>query len=805
MIHCGATDLPDPAKLGNGAGRYDWESPRWLRDLRRDQPPQNLENKVSALEHWIGRFERTRAGSFTTFLTCGNGWPHREALGTQPSELGLALHERPWLRSSKGCVPPTTAFVDEPEIRGFLGESIAYTVSKLPRELLEKLGVRLRLTTANLIGELRRMRDSGPVDAELIVRIYRRLQTETVGSDAFRNERLIYLTEPTPRWCSVDETVWKDLGEPFDSYFGFVERTYAEEDLHRFFTQTLGASDEPSLRKLVEVWASMSSVIPDTAEFAEGRLREILRRCASELDELQAQSWWPEIRSRLVVWTTDRCFAQPERVYAPDDGFAEQVFAGKVAIGWVPTGQSTDRLGALHRSIGCLSLAGEIHGQVGSTGETALMETPEILTRASKELLFLWVCQTKGWEKRQPRLESLMRSAEALVESLSVEYSLHRPATSVCQNIAAFWSADEARLYFDLTSSAEARRSAAAKSIASGLGLATKDAEDTAYRLLMQSAAGVIALVAERKWLLSSEAQRWLEKLGIQRIVMTDTNDANASVSRTVRPRLTAQKEAVAVQPTSEKSSPTTVSAESTVQLDSQPDSKSGDIQRRKGGALSADVEPQTTNAEMSSHGPRAAATSAAQRIVSLNDSEREPRPLKSPDDEDAEVHVAAHTRLRSASRQRARAANSQASDNVEASNALASVSQHRKSEIEDMAVRHVLRQLQVRPEFRGFHAVDVRRSNHGYDLFVHGPARTGLRIEIKAHQSEATVVFITKGEWDESRRQAHYPWELWNVSNLASGDRVRIDRYLCVPDEAIIRESGYWVDLTKCGSQPVS
>lgn len=796
MGHCGATDLPDPAKLCEEGGRYNWQPPRWLRDLCRDQPPTNLERKVAALERWIGRF---KPEFFAKFLRRGTEWAHGQPIETQLSYLGIALRDRPWLRSSKGCVAPTIVFADDPEIRDFLGESVAYTKSDLPRLLLERLGVRFRLTAASLIGELRRMRDSGLAKASLVVRIYRRLQTEAFNPDSFRNERLIYLTEPGPRWCLVDETVWKDLGEPFDPYFGIVERTYGEEDLQHFFTHTLGTPREPSLRKLVEIWVGMSSAIPENVKLAEGRMKEILRRCAGDVDELKMNSWWSEMRPRLAVWTTTQCFARPESVFAPDDGFAEQTFAGKVTIAWGPNGLSSERLAMLLSEVGCRSLAGEMRSGVDSTGETVTDESPNVLTQASKELLLLWLFQEKGWEKRKSLLESLIKSTEVSVKDLAVVYSLNRLDITISRATAAFWSAGESRLLFDFASSPESRRAAAAKSVAAGLRRITKDDEDTAYRLLMQSATEAHALAAERKWSLPLEASNWLKELGLQIGLKAEVCDVAAPTSRGVRPRLTPEREVGVGEQASGVSSTGGAPPSSNTEPPSVPSSGGSDTQRRV--RSNSDTALGATEAALRS----GSGTSASNRQQRNDESDEATDPelpqLKSPDDEDAEVHVAAHTRSRPGGRRSNREARTQEGGNAPASSPLSAVSQHRKSEIEDMAVQHALRQFEIREEFRGFHPIDVRRNRFGYDLLVHGPAGRGFRIEIKAHQSDPSVVFITKNEWDESRRTGGrgYRWELWNVCNLASSERVKIVRYSQIPDDAIYRESGYWVDLARC------
>jgi len=413
------------------------------------------------------------------------------------------------------------------------------------------------------------------------------------------------------------------------------------------------------------------------------------------------------------------------------------------------------------------------------------------------------MCQAKDWEKGKGLLESLTKSGEVVVEVLTVEYSVGQPATSVSRSTAAFWSAKESRMLFDVISTLESRRSAAAKSVAAGLRRNTKDDEDTAYRLLMQTVAEARALVTERKWTLPPEAAQWLKTLGLQMVVPVDISDDVAPTSRSVRPRLTAELGGVPGQATTGSSLSNSASSSlSTFGLVSKPSSKGAVIQEEtritpNAGTGSASIEP----ASPSNAGGPADTKSQDQYIASADGAALEPPRLKSPDEEDAEVHVAAHTRSRPGGVRRTREDRVQRTGDSAALSPLETVSQRRKSEIEHMAVRHALRQFEVRDEFRGFHPIDVRASNFGFDLLVHGPAGKGFRIEIKARQSDPNVVFITKNEWDESRRMGGkgYRWELWNICNLASRERVKIVRYSNVPDEAIYREAGYWVDLSRC------
>jgi hypothetical protein len=91
------------------------------------------------------------------------------------------------------------------------------------------------------------------------------------------------------------------------------------------------------------------------------------------------------------------------------------------------------------------------------------------------------------------------------------------------------------------------------------------------------------------------------------------------------------------------------------------------------------------------------------------------------------------------------------------------------------------------------------RKLAYGHDYLVKWRAR-GLRIEVKGHSGDGNSIILTPNELVESRRtNSQYPWELWNVTNLASRKQVTITRYSNVPDGAIIKETGVRVDLSRC------
>lgn len=800
MAACSATDVPDPAKLQRQNGQIDWGCPRWLRDLSLDQPPQQLDRKVAALARWIGRFKPEGFAKFLTLSADEDVWLGNT--GTVPSELGTALRSRPWLRSTKGLVSPPAAFVDDPEIREFLRDSVAYSLSKLPSELLGKLGTRLRLSAATLIELLRQMRDAGRVDEALVVRIYRRLQTLDFDAGLFRAEPLIFLARPMAQWRQTGRVFWNDAGDVFDEYFGYAKLTYENEDLRGFFIDKLGVCVDVPEQDLAEVWAQMPGGDVLAPDVVEKRLYMILEKLATVVRTEEPPDWWVQVKPRLKVWTTAKRFDAPASVYAPDDAFAERIFAETARIAWKPKQLTSTKFNRLLGTLGCRSLARKLRSRSAHAVVAQSNGEPRFLTRASKDLLLCWVCTADGWSNKRQQLEPLLRTDEAQVAELRVEYWLDGDGTPVSSEEAdAFWSSHDRRLYLRKNATAKAQQAAVALSIAAQFGRHGKQGEDTVYRLLGLETADARRELAERKWELTTEQRAWMQSVGYSSEIVDLSTEATNQDARESRPAVAAQTNSGgSAAATPQQNSAGAAQAEGQPKSEAQTAPSSPDSNQPDAGRIRTPVQ--------TGPGQQAERNEPTQRTRSTQSEEDSSRPLKSPDAETEFVHVTAHTRRRPG-RER-QTANTEARRQPER-NPLAGVSQATKAEIEDAATKIVLHQINSRgsSEWQGFRADDLRHRNLGFDVLAMKQGKQ-IRIEIKAHLRQAASVFVTKNEWDESRKHSKGPpedhWELWNVENLAgdTAGKVRITRYRYLPEDARSREVGYWVDLNACHSESV-
>lgn len=797
MAACDVIDVPAPARVNLPGGRFDWACPRWLRDLDLQHAPQNLDRKVAALERWIGHFKIER---FAKFLTLGRdeaAW-----LGSTdnlPSELGTALRSRPWLRSTQGLVSPSIAFVEDQEIREFLGDSVAYNLSTVQGDLLGKLGTRLRLSEATLVALLRQMRDGAQADDGLIVRIYRRLQTMEFNASVFRDESLIFLAIPLARWMQTGQVFWNDAGPVFDETFGCAKLTYEKEELQSFFTGKLGVLTEVPVEKLAEVWAQMAADDVFTREVVEKRLSMILSKVATAIDSDEPPTWWEVIRRGLKVWTSSKRFETAVEVFVPDHTFAEEKFASAVSIAWQPKGSSSRQLNRMLRSLGCRSLSESLKSRLGSPVAAETSARPRFLTPATKELLLCWVCNGDSWSRRRQQLEQLLQTEEVQVGELQVEYWLEGVDGTLSRAPAdAFWAAREHRLCLGRDATFKAQQSAVANTIAVQFGRPGKQGEDTVYRLLGLEAADARRELGERKWELTSEQKALLQSVGCTSEILELSTEVTNQEDRESRP---------AVAPPARSDGNASVTPK-----------QNSDGATQAGGQPKPDAQltpsfpdsdpPQTSKLrtpDQTGTEHQAEQNAANQQTRSTEGKVDSSRPLKSPNAEADFVHVTAHTRRRPGHERQQREAREKESQGP---HPMAGISHATKADLEEAAVQLIKQQFQTRPDLRGLNFLDRRKHNCGYDVHAAKPGRV-IRIEIKAHFREAKSVFVTQKEWQESRLRnrlaADDRWELWNVENLAAdAGRVRITRYSDLPDEARTRESGYWVDLNACHSLPV-
>lgn len=353
--------------LGGEAPKEKLISPRYLRKSRKNSNEGVYEEELTAWREFMVRLgvnlsprvTKEASGNVTCsnelelLLKSGVATVRREVLqvldrswSQYPANMiysvGSGRHQK-WcytnliscLRNSlapsrkKGNIFLSDAYVGNEEVRGVLGDSVAYLdVDLFNAAFLEACGVTYTLNAAACLKRLRQMKSDDVRSTDQVRKIYRRLETlwekeKATIEAAFEAEQLIRIGKgDAARWVSPSEACWNPTNVDFlDSRYPPLSGPYRE---HRtFFTKRLNVPEELSLQNWVDALKNVDDI------GAEGRERVILpiyRRLSRALDnhrraggELSGADWLSDLDAySLLLNKRGEMVEKSEHFYADD-------------------------------------------------------------------------------------------------------------------------------------------------------------------------------------------------------------------------------------------------------------------------------------------------------------------------------------------------------------------------------------------------------------------------------------------------------------------------------------------------------
>ncbi len=252
------------------------------------------------------------------------------------------LKETAWLPDEQGNFHrPSELFAPNSENRDLLGDSVAYLhpdfdVSK-DNGLAEKLGAHLDADTDSVLGYLESLskKEAAESSVEKVEPIYRFLaeQGESLSYE-FKRNRLIFTSNPEPRWCRSDEAFWEDQSAVFGDLCGYLEKNNYDPALKQFFTE-VGVSENAAFSDYARVIREIPSKERAEDEEVRSRVKTLYRRIMLHLQEGggSLEDEWEKTRDGKC-WLGKKgdawgFFSLKELVWE-DDKHRSELFAGKV-------------------------------------------------------------------------------------------------------------------------------------------------------------------------------------------------------------------------------------------------------------------------------------------------------------------------------------------------------------------------------------------------------------------------------------------------------------------------------------------
>ncbi|MEA2103373.1 MAG: hypothetical protein U9P79_01855 [Candidatus Cloacimonadota bacterium] len=189
---------------------------------------------------------------------------HGKRINYYDNTILYYLKELKWMPSKQGFVSPTNAFLPTEEIKNIFGDNVSYVAPGIHQDILEILGVCLKPTVKKTLEILKKYSSENlPVNSETISHIYYYLKNVTRienhggynDNDTVRNKNdvrkafqeypLIFIPEEDIEfgtWHEIDDCVWKDSSDVFDSDFVYLEKYYPE--FKNFFVNTIAMNED---------------------------------------------------------------------------------------------------------------------------------------------------------------------------------------------------------------------------------------------------------------------------------------------------------------------------------------------------------------------------------------------------------------------------------------------------------------------------------------------------------------------------------------------------------------------------------
>jgi len=223
-------------------------------------------------------------------------------------------------------VKPSEAFLDKPEIRLILDDSVAYhAISITNEDFIRTLGISTKATVDAVLNQIKMLAED-KVEDERFVFLYLFLDRLSSGDsneikEFFRINRVIYV--PKAGYFNSREVIWQDLRNVFGSNRAYLEKHYP--DLKRFFIDIIGVSEKPTIKDYADVLIDLSKKISVT-KADETTILKIYEELENYLKQHKLfirggiPDWWQDFLKERIFWTNKNEFwKNDDNIFVIDD------------------------------------------------------------------------------------------------------------------------------------------------------------------------------------------------------------------------------------------------------------------------------------------------------------------------------------------------------------------------------------------------------------------------------------------------------------------------------------------------------
>ncbi|HEC91662.1 MAG TPA: hypothetical protein ENI51_01495, partial [Candidatus Atribacteria bacterium] len=402
------------------------------------------ENKKKLSGHILKLFDRDwniyKEGLKTKYYYryCGQqGWSY----GFTKSTFYIMLLENAWIPTTKGLHKPSEVFLDKPEIRELLGDTVSYLAVEIKNEeFIKALGINTRPNVRGVLNYLKALVEQGNTDKEKFEELYKFLDKhfEEDASNTkkeFAENSLIFVPNVEKRYYSTKEVIWKDVSNIFGKNRVYLEKHYPK--LKKFFVEKLGISEKPIPKDYADVLCSISekSEISNEDKKIIVRIYEELNRNLNPdkiENPISKEDWWNDFTKKPIFLTNkDKFWSNNGDVFINDNNELYELFKEKKDIGflWLPDGYHPDKIKFFIKSCGIRYLSENV--EIEPLVEKTTLSKDDERTKLIQDVIpyvlrYLYRGENLKYEKLKGNgtLEKIGAIEVYVTDNLRVRYSI---------------------------------------------------------------------------------------------------------------------------------------------------------------------------------------------------------------------------------------------------------------------------------------------------------------------------------------------------------------------------------------------
>jgi hypothetical protein len=273
---------------------------------------------------------------------------HSWYLATADSSWIHILKNKDWLPTTQNkLAKPSEIFIDEPEIREVLGDSVSYLTAEIENEdFIKAIDINTEANVGGVLNHLKALVGQECGDDNEFGKLYNFLNNNYFGYDeyeinvAFGNHPLIYVPNTEKKFFTSHEVLWQDVSDIFGENRGYLEERY--HDLRDFFVGKIGVSEKPSPNDYADVLVDLSQkdVIADEDEQIILKIyKELNCHLNPDIQEpISGEDWWDDFISKPIFFVNNKKFHNKENVFINDCQELYDLFKDEtnIAFLWLP-------------------------------------------------------------------------------------------------------------------------------------------------------------------------------------------------------------------------------------------------------------------------------------------------------------------------------------------------------------------------------------------------------------------------------------------------------------------------------------